>query len=95
MPRSFGWEPIERFGTDNPIWVLKYDMFYADGNFCDKDHPHAVKFTSCHGWYKTEADAIKVLRHFPNSSDYRIEKVHQRVLKEEAAPPSFGFPEFF
>ena len=74
------WTPIERVVSE-PIWVLKYDMYYApDGNFCEADTPGARKFTSCHGWYESEADALKVMHHFPPPSAYRIEKVWKREL---------------
>jgi len=74
------WQPIERI-SGNPIWVIKYDMWVApDGQFCQPDAPDAVKFTDCHGWYKTEADALKVLHHFRRPNSYRIEKVHSREL---------------
>ena len=68
--------------TGYPIWVLKYDMFYKDGKFCSSDTEGATKFTDCHGWYETEADARKVQAHFPNPSAYRIEKVYRRYLKD-------------
>lgn len=75
-----GWDPIEKM-VDQPIWVLKYDIYFAtDGNFCGVDHPEALKFTSCHGWYETEADALTVQRHFPNPAAYQLERVHRRVL---------------
>lgn len=80
------WKPIEKLDFDNPIWVLKYDIFFYpkdhefEGNFCSADTPNAQKFTSCHGWYETEEEALKVQRHFPNSNGYRIEKVYKRIL---------------
>lgn len=75
------WKPIEKIDFENPIWVLKYDIFFkSDGNFCDATHPEAVKFTSCHGYYDSEEDAEKVRRHFPHPEKYRTEKVHKRVL---------------
>jgi hypothetical protein len=74
------WEPIERM-ADDPIWVLKYDIYFApDGNFCQPDTPGACKFTDCHGWYETEADALKAQRHFPTPNSYRMEKVWKREL---------------
>ncbi len=77
------WQPIEQMVSENPIWVLKYNVYFANGQFCSKDHPDAVKFTDCHGWYENEADAMKVLRHFPKPDGYCIEKVFQRKLIEE------------
>lgn len=80
------WQPIERM-VDQPIWVLKYDIFFkADGNFCEPDHPEAQKFTDCHGWYGTEADALTALSHFPRPNSYRMEKVHKRVLLSTLDP---------
>jgi hypothetical protein len=80
-----GWQPIERVVPERPIWVVKYDVFFApDGNFCDAHHPEARKFTDCHGWYASEADALAVVRHFPRPNSYRVEKVHGREL---IAPP--------
>ena len=73
------WQPIEKMMSE-PIWVLKYDMYQKDGNFCDASTEGAEKFTSCHGWYDSEEDALKVLRHFPKPNSYRIEKVWKRVL---------------
>lgn len=82
------WQPIERM-VDAPIWVIKYDIFFApDGNFCAADHPEARKFTDCHGWYETEADALTVLRHFRRPSTYRVEKVHKRVLLSPSPNPN-------
>jgi hypothetical protein len=75
------WKSIETFTSEDPIWVIKYDMFQKDGSFVDKDTPGAEKFTSCHGYYTSEADAIKVRNHFPKPNGYRIEKVYKRVLK--------------
>lgn len=81
-----GWEPIERMDTENPIWVLKYDMFWypkgheMEGNSCPNDYPGAQKFTSCHGYYTSEADAMAALRHFSAPNGYRMEKVYRRVL---------------
>lgn len=80
------WRTIERFDINEPIWVIKYDMFYKPtiegGGFCASDYPGARKFTSCHGWYEDEETAMKVLRHFPIPNSYRIEKVNKRVLKD-------------
>ncbi len=76
------WRPIEEPDFERPIWVLKYDIFFSkDGNFCDPNTEGAKKFTSCHGWYDLEEDALKVRAHFPNPNGYRIEKVYRRVLK--------------
>ncbi len=75
------WQTIERFDIDNSIWILKYDLFQLDRQYVPKGTPGAEKFTSCHGWYDNEADALKVLHHFPKPNTYRIEKVHQRKLK--------------
>lgn len=83
------WQPIERCVFDKPIWILKYNMYSypkghpMEGNFCNRDEPNAQKFTDCHGWYESEEDAIKALRHFPKYSDndgYRLEKVYKREL---------------
>lgn len=79
------WKPIERM-VSQPIWVLKYDIHAypkghpLEGNFCDKDEPMAVKFTDCHGWYSSEADALKVMHHFPKPCGYRLERVWKREL---------------
>lgn len=78
-----GWQSIERHVAE-PIWVLKYTLYYLpDGNWCDKDTPGAITLVDCHGWYSTEADALKVKRHFPNPDAYRIEKVWKRELLPE------------
>lgn len=80
------WKPIEEMVREEPIWVLKYDIyFYPEGhehygNFCEKDAPGAVKFTDCHGWYETEAEALAVQRHFTDPSGYHLEKVWRRRL---------------
>ena len=75
------WCPIERIVPDEPIWVLKYDVYFTpEGNFCDADYPGAQKFTDCHGWYDNEDDAMAVLRHFTRPNSYRMEKVHRRAL---------------
>jgi len=81
------WQPIETIDFDNPIWVLKYDIYFypkghaMEGNFCSKDEPNAQKFTDCHGWYDNEADALAAMRHFREPNSYRLEKVYRRVLK--------------
>lgn len=78
---GLGWKPIEQIAGDNPIWVIKYDLFFLpDGNFCDGNHPDGIKFTDCHGWYESEEDVLKVLRHFPRPNTYRVEKVNKRIL---------------
>ena len=80
------WKPIGKHDFSKPIWVLKYDIFFYPkdhafvGNFCSANTPGAQKFTDCHGWYETEADALKVMRHFPKPNSYRIEKVYKMVL---------------
>lgn len=80
------WKPIEKMVSAQSIWILKYDIFFYPegheyrGNFCGADIPGAQKSTSCHGWYESEADALKVLNHFPKPNSYRIEKVHKREL---------------
>ena len=76
------WKPIEDIDVGYPIWVIKYDMFEKDRQFCSADTVGATKFTDCHGWYETEADALKVRNHFPDPSKYRIEKVYRRYLKD-------------
>ena len=82
MTNNMSWQSIEDFICDDPIWILKYDMYYIPGGeFCKKDDLYAEKFTSCHGWYGTEAEAMAVLRHFPQPNSYRVEKVHRRKLK--------------
>lgn len=80
---SEGWKPIERM-TDKAIWVLKYDMWQKDGNFVEPRTEGADKFTDCHGWYASEGDALKVLRHFPRPNSYRIERVWGRELLEQS-----------
>ena len=83
------WRPIEDIVSDNPVWVLKYDVFFYPkehelyGNFCSADTSGAQKFTSCHGWYRTEAEALKAQHHFQKPDSYRLEKVYQRKLKED------------
>jgi hypothetical protein len=81
------WKPIETMIIDNPIWVLKYNM-YEDPitrEICDPSVvPGAIKYTSCHGWYESEADALRVLRHFPRPNTYSLEKVYQRKLLSES-----------
>lgn len=80
-----GWKPIEEIDFDNPIWVLKYDIYFDEnGQFCTADTPNARKFTDCHGWYESEEDAERVRAHFPNPMVYRTERVYKRVLKETA-----------
>lgn len=74
-----GWKPIEQKDFSQPIWVLKYDIYFKDGQFCDKDTLGATKFTDCHGWYSTEAEALAVRNHMPTAG-YRIEKVYRGVL---------------
>lgn len=75
------WKPIEKIVTEDFIWVLKYDLYYSkDGVFVDKNTPAAIKFTDCHGYYTSEADAYKVKNHFPDPDKYRVEKVYKRVL---------------
>jgi len=76
------WKSIEELDLKNPIWVLKYDMYSKDGEFCDKDTPGTVKHTYCHGWYSTEEAALKVWNNYQNRSAYSLEKVHHWVLKE-------------
>ena len=78
------WKSIENIDPSAPIWVLKYDLYCKDGEFCKPDEPGSVKFTDCHGWYETEADALKVLCHFREPNSYRIEKIYKRVLKVES-----------
>lgn len=75
------WSSIEYLDVEHPIWVITYDM-YEDANrqFCSVDDDWVNKFTSCHGWYESYEDAVKVLNHFPRPNSYRIEKVHKRVL---------------
>jgi hypothetical protein len=74
--------------TNTPIWVLKYDVYFypkghvLDGCFANKGTPGAVKSTSCHGWYETEEEALTVRNNFTYPSEYRLEKVYQRKLKE-------------
>ena len=76
------WKPIEDIDTENPIWILKYNIYFdATGNFCSSNTEGAKKFTSCHGWYENEADAQKVRAHFPNPNGYTLEKVYRRSLK--------------
>ena len=76
-----GWKPIEKIDFEQPIWVLKYDIYFNEsGNFCSAETPNARKFTDCHGWYSTEEDALKVRAHFTDPSAYRVEKVYRRVL---------------
>lgn len=82
---NIAWQSIECM-TNNSIWVLKYDIYFypegheREGNFCTKDEPSAQKFTDCHGWYRSEIDALKVLRHFRQPNSYRVEKVWGREL---------------
>jgi len=83
------WKPIEEVDFDNPIWVLKYDIFFAPGSgvFCTADTPGARKFTDCHGWYDDEDEAIEVRNHFSNPDHYTIEKVYKRVLLRNKPDP--------
>lgn len=78
------WAPIERFDIDDPIWIIKYTLWIDpdSGEWCNpNDIPeYAIAHVSCHGWYKTEAEAMAVLRHFPHPNTYQIEKVHYRCL---------------
>lgn len=80
------WQSIEAASLDNPIWIIKYTLYLRtiDGitQWCKKEDPGAEGFTSCHGYYTSEADANKVLNHFPKPNTYRVEKVWQRRLKE-------------
>lgn len=76
------WQTIEMFDVSDPIWVIKYDMYSNNHDWCSADDPGAVKYTDCHGWYKTQAEALKVMQHFPKPNSYRVEKVHYRYLKE-------------
>lgn len=82
---------FEEIDFDSGIWVLKYDMYTKQHDdvgkeFCKADELGAVKFTSCHGWYKTEADAIAALHKFGKKEKekdiyrYQIEKVYERKL---------------
>lgn len=79
------WQSIETFGAVDPIWVIKYTMFQRIENgfmqFCEENDEGAIPFVSCHGYYTNEADARKVLNHFPKPNTYRIERVYKRVLK--------------
>jgi hypothetical protein len=76
------WKPIEQLVVENPIWVIKYDM-YEDPitrTACASSVPGAIKFTDCHGYYTSEQDALAVMFHFPKPNSYRVEKVYQRKL---------------
>ena len=80
-----GWQSIEELVPDSAIWVIKYSLYYLpDGNWCNADHPDAIKLTDCHGWYETEAEARQVLNHFPLPNSYRIERVWKRKIKESS-----------
>lgn len=83
-----GWKPIERMVSE-PIWVLKYTLYYLPdgGGWCEKDTPGAITMVDCHGWYENEADALRVMSHFPYPNSYRIEKVWKREV-DPAVPPS-------
>lgn len=82
------WQTIERFDTDNPIWIIKYTLYYDQhsGEWCDGSNDDAVACVSTHGWYETEEEARAVLNHFPRPNTYEIEKVHQRKLKDVPTP---------
>lgn len=79
------WKSIERAVLEDPIWVIKYTFYQRtiDGitSWCEKGDQGAEAFTSCHGYYGDEADAYKVLNHFPKPNTYRVEKVWRRKLK--------------
>jgi hypothetical protein len=70
MTEKYGFETID---LNSFVWVLKYDMF-----------ENGVKFTDCHGFYRTEADAIKAMHKFAAlGSRYYTEKVYERKLVEK------------
>jgi hypothetical protein len=77
----YNWKTIECFDIKEPIWVLKYTLYHTpDGKWCKKDDIGAIAYTDCRGWYETEAEALKVLNHFPKPNTYKIEKVNKRKL---------------
>ncbi len=77
------WISIEDTHFDNPIWVLTYDMYATPaGNYCDANHPEAIKYTDIHGWYKSEEDAMMVYRNFTKPNTYRVKKAYQKTVKE-------------
>ena len=71
-------EWFEETDFKSPIWVIKYDIYYEDGGFCDADTPGAEKFTACHGWYASEAEASRALSEL--GKNYSLEIVYKRNL---------------
>lgn len=73
---------FEKINLEKPIWVLKYDLWSLKGRFVPECTPGAVKFTSCHGWYKTEEDAKFAIKKFSDlyGSSYNLERVYKRDI---------------
>lgn len=72
----YNFEKMSR-ALEDTIWVLKYDMYCDErGEFCNKDTPNAIKYTDCHGWYESEADARYAQGKLQGK--YDIEKVYKR-----------------
>lgn len=79
------WKAIEKMVLEDPIWVLKYYMWSKGGCFVPPNTEGALKLCSIHGYYTSEEDCLKALRHFPAvnpkvSEGYTMEKVYKRVL---------------
>jgi hypothetical protein len=84
----YNWKPIEEIDFDHPLWVLKYDMFWGpDGQSCKADTPGAEKFTSIHGYYESQEEALEVQHHFPKPNSYNLEKIYKRVLLRNKPNP--------
>ena len=63
-------------------------MWSKDGRGVDPDTPGATKHVACHGYYTSEADAIKAmhtlakLANNPKQYPYYMEKVYRRILND-------------
>lgn len=76
------WRAIEKISPDQPVWVILYLYWGSDSEQAVPGY--AGPWADVHGWYETEADALKVWKHFPPESrkHYTVNKAHKRILEE-------------